>query len=71
MYAIRSYYVIKNDLSDKVLTYEFGGSINGKDYRIYINAENGTEENIEEIRSNKPTNKTDNHQNLPKHKKQA
>ncbi|AZS14800.1 germination protein YpeB [Paenibacillus lutimineralis] len=65
--------LIKNELSDKVLTYEFGGSINGKDYRIYINAENGTEENIEEIRSNKPTNKTENHQNQQKqkHKKQA
>ncbi|WP_068781761.1 germination protein YpeB [Paenibacillus sp. GM2] len=65
--------LIKNELSDKVLTYEFGGSINGTEYRIYINAENGTEENIEEVRSNKPTNQTEN-SNTPqkqKNKKQA
>lgn len=49
--------LIKNELSEKVLTYEFGGSINGSDYRIYINAENGNEENIEEVRSNKPNNR--------------
>lgn len=44
---------IENDQSEKVLTYEFGGSINGSQYRIYINAENGNEENVEVIRNNK------------------
>lgn len=42
---------IENEMSDTVLTYEFGGSINGSDYKIYINAENGSEEIIEEIRN--------------------
>ncbi|MNW48895.1 Sporulation protein YpeB [compost metagenome] len=43
--------LIENEQSEKVLTYEFGGSINGSQYRIYINAENGNEEMIEEIRN--------------------
>ncbi|MGG6309615.1 germination protein YpeB [Paenibacillus macerans] len=44
---------IENEQSEKVLTYEFGGGINGSQYRIYINAENGNEEIVEEIRNNK------------------
>lgn len=44
--------LIENEQSEKVLTYEFGGSINGSQYRIYINAENGNEEIVEEVRSN-------------------
>jgi len=43
--------LIENDMSEKVLTYEFGGSINGSDYKIFINAETGTEETVEEIRN--------------------
>ncbi|MNI99369.1 Sporulation protein YpeB [compost metagenome] len=46
--------LIENDQSEKVLAYEFGGSINGSNYKIFINAENGNEESIEEIRSAKP-----------------
>ncbi|MEK4475851.1 germination protein YpeB [Paenibacillus sp. FSL R7-0048] len=41
---------IKNDDSVEVLTYEFGGGVNGSKYRIYINAEDGIEESVEEIR---------------------
>lgn len=43
--------LIENEQSEKVLTHEFGGSINGSNYKIFINAENGNEESIEEIRS--------------------
>ncbi|WP_110932469.1 germination protein YpeB [Paenibacillus bouchesdurhonensis] len=42
--------LIENDLSEKVLTYEFGGAINGSRYRIYLNADNGNEEIVEQIR---------------------
>jgi len=42
--------IIRNDLDEEVLCYEFLGSINGGDYRIYFNADNGAEEKIERIR---------------------
>ncbi len=42
--------IIRNDLDEEVLCYEFLGSINGGDYRIYFNADNGFEEKIERIR---------------------
>lgn len=42
--------LIENDMSEKVLTYEFGGAINGSKYRIYLNADNGNEEVVEQIR---------------------
>lgn len=42
--------IIRNDLEEEVLCYEFLGSINGGDYRIYFNADNGVEEKIERIR---------------------
>ncbi|OBZ18801.1 germination protein YpeB [Bacillus sp. FJAT-27264] len=42
---------IKNDDSTEVLTYEFGGAINGSKYRIYLNAEDGNEESVEQIRT--------------------
>ncbi|MDO7905095.1 germination protein YpeB [Paenibacillus sp. JX-17] len=45
--------LIKNDLSTEVLCYEFGGGINGTKYKIFINADNGQEESVEEIRSSK------------------
>lgn len=41
--------LIKGDTGDEVLCYEFTGKINGGVYRIYINADNGTEETIEEM----------------------
>lgn len=45
--------LIKNDDGEEVLCYEYGGRINGSKYRIYLNADNGTEEAIEQI---KPVN---------------
>ncbi|MEF2964378.1 germination protein YpeB [Paenibacillus sp. M1] len=47
---------IENDMSEKVTTYEFGGSINGSNYKIFINAQTGAEEMIEEIRNAKKAN---------------
>ncbi|WP_336764295.1 germination protein YpeB [Paenibacillus sp. USHLN196] len=47
--------LIENDYSKEVLCYEFGGRINGSRYRIYINANTGMEEAVEEI---KPVNAT-------------
>lgn len=44
---------IENDRAEKVLTYEFGGAINGSNYRIYINADNGNEELVEKARTKK------------------
>ncbi|MEC0124306.1 germination protein YpeB [Paenibacillus pabuli] len=52
-YARKS--LIKNDYSKEVLCYEFGGRINGAKYKIYINADTGVEEAVEEI---KPVNET-------------
>jgi len=42
--------VIENELAKHVLCYEFGGRINGSVYRIYINANTGEEEKIEEVK---------------------
>jgi spore germination protein len=41
--------VIRNDLQQPVLCHEFVGRINGSSYRIYMNAETGLEETIEQI----------------------
>ncbi|WP_336786793.1 germination protein YpeB [Paenibacillus sp. MMO-177] len=41
--------LIMNELGEETLCYEYTGSVNGSDYRIYINAENGVEESIEEL----------------------
>lgn len=41
--------IIMNDLGKEVLCYEFSGQINGGKYRIYINADNGIEESIEQL----------------------
>jgi spore germination protein len=42
--------LIKNDTNQEVLCYEIMGKINGNNYKIYINAQNGYEEKIELIR---------------------
>ncbi|CAH1217533.1 MULTISPECIES: germination protein YpeB [Paenibacillus] len=42
--------LIKNDDGKEVLCYEYGGRINGSKYRIYLNADNGVEEAIEQIK---------------------
>lgn len=46
--------LIKSDLGEEVLCYEFTGEINGGTYRIYVNAQTGLEENIEQVH-NQPT----------------
>lgn len=50
--------LIKNDLSEEVLTYEFFGVIKDDTYRIFINAENGNEEKIEKIDNAEPVYET-------------
>jgi spore germination protein len=42
--------LIRNDLQEEVLCHQFTGRINGGIYRIYINAENGTEEKVDPLR---------------------
>lgn len=42
--------IIRNDMEEDVLCYEYLGSINGGNYRIYLNADSGIEEKIERIR---------------------
>jgi spore germination protein len=42
---------IENEDSVELLTYEFGGKINGSQYRIYLNAADGNEEAVEEVRT--------------------
>lgn len=44
--------MIENELGEPILCYEFVGSVNGANYRIYVNANNGAEESIEELRTN-------------------
>jgi spore germination protein len=41
--------LILNDMSEETLCYEFTGIINKEGYKIYINAETGVEESIEEM----------------------
>jgi spore germination protein len=42
--------VILNDFNEEVLCHQFTGRINGQNYRLYINAETGLEEKIEELK---------------------
>lgn len=39
--------LIKNDIDEEVLCHQFSGQFNGSMYRIYINADTGSEEKIE------------------------
>ncbi|MFD1608373.1 germination protein YpeB [Oceanobacillus luteolus] len=41
--------IITNDLDEEVLVYEFLGTLNNETYRIFINAEDGTEEMVEKL----------------------
>ncbi|RXJ03923.1 germination protein YpeB [Anaerobacillus alkaliphilus] len=50
--------LIKNDLSEEVLTYEFFGVINNDTYRIFINAQTGHEEKIEKLDNAEPVYKS-------------
>jgi spore germination protein len=42
--------LIKNELGQEVLCHQFVGKINGNNYKIFINADNGYEESIEVLR---------------------
>ncbi|SMF87489.1 spore germination protein [Paenibacillus uliginis N3/975] len=42
--------LIKNDRNEDTLCYEFGGRINGSQYRLYINADTGLEETVEVVK---------------------
>ncbi|WP_100331435.1 germination protein YpeB [Bacillus xiapuensis] len=46
--------VIKNDLNQEVLCYEFLGTLGDETYRIMINAKDGTEEQVEKLKSAEP-----------------
>ncbi|WP_243386488.1 germination protein YpeB [Bacillus kexueae] len=46
--------VITNDLGNEVLCYEFLGTINDDTYRIFINAEDATEEKVEKLKNAEP-----------------
>src|SRR5690625_3137718 len=41
--------LIENSLGDEVLTYAFLGTMGEETYRIFINAEDGTEEKVEKL----------------------
>ncbi|SFA98253.1 MULTISPECIES: germination protein YpeB [unclassified Bacillus (in: firmicutes)] len=43
--------IINNDLNDDVLCYEFVGTLGEDTYRIFINAESGTEEKVEKLKN--------------------
>ncbi|NQX44835.1 germination protein YpeB [Paenibacillus tritici] len=42
---------IENEDAVELLTYEFGGKINGSQFRIYLNADDGNEEAVEQVRT--------------------
>lgn len=42
--------LIRNDIDQEVLCYQFIGRVNGGSYRIYINADSGAEEKIDSLR---------------------
>ncbi|RKN84612.1 germination protein YpeB [Paenibacillus ginsengarvi] len=42
--------LIKNDIDQEVLCYQFTGGVNGSTYRIYINGDTGAEEKVEQLR---------------------
>ncbi|MFB0841890.1 germination protein YpeB [Paenibacillus oleatilyticus] len=41
--------LIKNDIDEEVLCYQFIGRVNGGSYRIYVNAESGAQEKIDRL----------------------
>jgi spore germination protein len=46
--------MILNDLNEEVLCYEFTGVLGNDTFRIYINAEDGTEEKVEKLHNAEP-----------------
>ncbi|MCJ8011109.1 germination protein YpeB [Paenibacillus sp. KQZ6P-2] len=43
--------LIKDDQSKEVLCYEYGGNINGSKYRLFMDANDGSEKKVEELKS--------------------
>ena len=43
--------LIKNDINEEILTYEFLGTMDDETYRVFINAEDGREEKVEKLTS--------------------
>ncbi|MBP1155236.1 MULTISPECIES: germination protein YpeB [unclassified Paenibacillus] len=41
--------LIRNDIEEEVLCYQYIGNVNGGKYRVYINADSGAEEKIDQI----------------------
>ncbi|CAM4062845.1 germination protein YpeB [Mesobacillus thioparans] len=46
--------IIMNDLNEEVLCYEFTGTLGNDTFRIYINAEDATEEKVEKLHNAEP-----------------
>ncbi|MBT2638858.1 MULTISPECIES: germination protein YpeB [unclassified Bacillus (in: firmicutes)] len=46
--------IILNDINEEVLCYEFTGVLGNDTFRIYINAEDGTEEKVEKLQNAEP-----------------
>ncbi|WP_079509576.1 germination protein YpeB [Mesobacillus jeotgali] len=46
--------IILNDLNEEVLCYEFTGTLGNDTFRIYINAEDGSEEKVEKLHNAEP-----------------
>ncbi|TXC93312.1 germination protein YpeB [Metabacillus litoralis] len=46
--------IIMNEFGEEILCYEFLGTIDNDTYRIFIDAENGTEEKIEKLKNPEP-----------------
>jgi spore germination protein len=46
--------IIVDEFGKEVLCFEFLGTINKDTYRIFINAENGSEEKIEKLKNPEP-----------------
>lgn len=46
--------IIMNDINEEVLCYEFTGVLGNDTFRIYINAEDGTEEKVEKLHNAEP-----------------
>lgn len=41
--------LIRNDIDEEVHCYQFIGRVNGSAYRVYVNAETGAEEKIDQL----------------------
>lgn len=46
--------IISNELGKEVLCYEFLGTLGKDTYRIFINANDGKEENVEKLQNAEP-----------------